>query len=406
MEVAAGLVAAEQIISTTIEAALVGGYAIAKPTQPLKAKYTRIATSAHSDAADSLERSSHTVTVLHGKAYIFGGITSDGDSASNDIHIISLPGFSGSTEDYKCVPALGPDTPSPRANHTACAFGDDIYVFGGTTGGSWADHDSCIWVFSTTNFQWRKLDGPSISGENESAQVSHDLITSNGVLLLRLTTTIKSSVTQTQVYFIRIGDPASSWSSMSLPSSDVPLRIITAGAAIYALPTDTVKFSEVYLCPDISVSDPTFISIKLPSTTDTPLPQTRSGNQIVPISTGHGRHYLTLLPGVSSKPKETFSDTPSYLTDLWTLQLPSDSSSLTKIKDATREQINLSSGEFTWSEIVIEARMEELGTEGKALPGPLAHYAADTVDGKTVLMWGGVDATGETVGDGWLIWLE
>lgn len=51
MEVAAGLVAVEQIVSTTIEAAVVGGYAIAKPTQPLKAKYTRIATSASSDAA-------------------------------------------------------------------------------------------------------------------------------------------------------------------------------------------------------------------------------------------------------------------------------------------------------------------------------------------------------------------
>lgn len=51
MEVAAGIVAAEQIISTSIEAAVVGGYAIAKPTQPLKAKYTLIAKSASSDGA-------------------------------------------------------------------------------------------------------------------------------------------------------------------------------------------------------------------------------------------------------------------------------------------------------------------------------------------------------------------
>lgn len=352
-----------------------------------------------------MERSSHTVTVLHGKAYIFGGITSDGEHASNEMHIVSLPGFSGYTEDYKCVPALGSETPKPRANHAACAFGDDVYIFGGTTDGNWADPDSSVWVFTTTKSQWRKINGPSVSGEDEAAQLSHDLIVSNGLLLLRLTTTHKYSV-QTQVYYTKLGDLGSSWSTISLPSNDLPLRIITAGSAVYALPTDTVNFSEVFFCPDIAVSDPTFIPIKLPSTTDTPMPQTRSGNQILPISTGHGRYYLTLLPGVSSKPKETFSDTPSYLTDLWTLQLPSDSSSLTKIKDAAREQINVSSGEFTWSEVVVEARTEELGTEGKALPGPLAHYAADNVDAKTVLMWGGVDARGETVGDGWLIWLE
>lgn len=345
------------------------------------------------------------MTVLHGKAYIFGGITSDGDHASNDMHIITLPAFSGATEDYKCVPALGSETPKSRANHAACTFGDDVYMFGGTTDGNWADPDSCIWMFSTTNLHWQRRNGPSISGEDGAAQLSHDLIVSNGLLLLRLTSTYKTSV-QTQVHYTKLGDLGSSWSTISLPSNDLPLRIIAAGPAIYALPTDTVNVSELYLCPDMTVSGATFVSIKLPSTTDTPLPQTRSGNQILPISTGHGRHYLTLLPGVSSKPKETLSDIPSYLTDLWTLQLPSDSGSLTKIKDATREQINLSSGEFTWSEVVVEARTEELGSEGKALPGPLAHYAADNVDEKTLLMWGGVDARGETVGDGWLIWLE
>jgi len=36
-EIAAGAVVAEQIISTTIEGGAVAGYAIAKPTQPLRA---------------------------------------------------------------------------------------------------------------------------------------------------------------------------------------------------------------------------------------------------------------------------------------------------------------------------------------------------------------------------------
>jgi len=36
-ELAAGAVVAEQVVSTTIEGGAVAGYAIAKPTQPLKA---------------------------------------------------------------------------------------------------------------------------------------------------------------------------------------------------------------------------------------------------------------------------------------------------------------------------------------------------------------------------------
>jgi hypothetical protein len=41
-----------------------------------------------------------------------------------------------------------------------------------------------------------------------------------------------------------------------------------------------------------------------------------------------------------------------------------------------------------------------MGNEGKSLPGPLVDYAASTVDGSTIVTWGGVDAKGETSGDG------
>jgi hypothetical protein len=51
MEVTAGLIAAEQVVSTSVEAAVVAGVAIAQPTTPLKATFTRIATSASSDTA-------------------------------------------------------------------------------------------------------------------------------------------------------------------------------------------------------------------------------------------------------------------------------------------------------------------------------------------------------------------
>ena len=41
MEVAAGVVAAEQVVSTAIEGGVVAGVALAQPTQPLKGTFTR-----------------------------------------------------------------------------------------------------------------------------------------------------------------------------------------------------------------------------------------------------------------------------------------------------------------------------------------------------------------------------
>jgi len=51
MEAAAGLIAAEQIVSTTVEGGVVAGVALAQPTQPLKATFTRIAASPESDSS-------------------------------------------------------------------------------------------------------------------------------------------------------------------------------------------------------------------------------------------------------------------------------------------------------------------------------------------------------------------
>lgn len=70
MEVAAALLAAEQVISTTIQGAAIAAYAIAQPTMPLKATLTRIATSPDVSSpyvlnhTRSLVRSNHGVNIL------------------------------------------------------------------------------------------------------------------------------------------------------------------------------------------------------------------------------------------------------------------------------------------------------------------------------------------------------
>ena len=83
MEAAATALAAEQIASTTVEAGVV--YGVAKPTPPLAASFTRISSEAF------LPRLHHSLTVVNGQAYIFGGETDDGKLAGDEMHIISLP---------------------------------------------------------------------------------------------------------------------------------------------------------------------------------------------------------------------------------------------------------------------------------------------------------------------------
>lgn len=50
-EVAAGALVAEQVIATTVEGGALAGYAVSKPTMPLKASFVRFGTAPRDDAA-------------------------------------------------------------------------------------------------------------------------------------------------------------------------------------------------------------------------------------------------------------------------------------------------------------------------------------------------------------------
>ena len=83
MEVAAAAVAAEQVASTAVEAGVI--YGVAKPTPILTSTFTRISSEAF------LPRIYHSLTIVDGQAYIFGGETETGELAGDEVHIIRLP---------------------------------------------------------------------------------------------------------------------------------------------------------------------------------------------------------------------------------------------------------------------------------------------------------------------------
>jgi hypothetical protein len=281
---------------------------------------------------------------------------------------LPLPDVTTDTE-YQCLPAVpehdGDEVPSTLVNHEACAIGDSLFFFNGSTPED--TQNLRIWEFKTTTSRWRET---SLA---ENAQLAQ-----------------------------RIG----SGDRSGLPRSD---RLIVASSqdATYVLDqthdhVDTLYYLESH------TPDAVFKTIRFPSVTGAGeknlLPSSRQGAKILPITTGHGRNYLLLLPGTS------LSSTQDFIPDIWALQLPSSSTSASKAKDAARDTLDNAnvpgsqavlggdSGEFSWAQVEIEARNEELGSEGKSLPGPIVWYGADVVGDGQVVIWGGVDAKGEQVG--------
>ncbi|KAI9653562.1 MAG: hypothetical protein M1831_005944 [Alyxoria varia] len=165
MEVAAGVVAAEQVISTTVQGGAAAGAAIAYPTLPLKAKFECIGTSPSTDTPDSLARSSHTIDLLNGDLYIFGGLVGPKHLAGAEMHILKLSNLSNHDSQYKSIPALpaeGHDEiPAARAGHTTCTVNGEIIMYGGyrlADDGSdkkrSVDPSSRFWIFDPKTFFW------------------------------------------------------------------------------------------------------------------------------------------------------------------------------------------------------------------------------------------------------------
>ncbi|KAL8832844.1 MAG: hypothetical protein Q9191_000028 [Dirinaria sp. TL-2023a] len=189
----ATLIAAEQVVSTTVETGAVAAYGLAQKTQPLDGTFNSISSPAF------LPRSHHTLTVVEGKGYIWGGYNAVGTMAGADMHIVQMPsklngkgkGKGEGEAEYKVVPALaqefsrqqgegnvdvkdGGATPCPRADHTAVAIGERIYVFGGTDENMQViEEQGRVWVFDTMTLHWSFLDSQGSPQSYPCARLQH-----------------------------------------------------------------------------------------------------------------------------------------------------------------------------------------------------------------------------------------
>lgn len=380
----------------------------------------------------SLARSHHTLTVIENKAYIFGGTASDNLLSSNDVHAVTVE-HSGKPEmDYGMTPALpnieGNKVPAPRTFHSACSFHGNVAIYGGCDeGDQLIDEKSSIWLFNPDRKTWDQL-SPTSAGSVPGPRRGAKLFDYEGSVVL-------------YGGHDATGDAASDLWSFDVASREwtqlptAPVATTNAALAngqLYLISrNDSVSSQIHHLGISLPTKDMVWESFTFPTNPLAPGPRARHDGAFLPLTTGYGRNYMIYLLGAcddTSTTKDVAAHENSQETtevtqcsDTWALQIPSSDLDAkpawslknaikpAKIKDAIRHAIGAETGHLAWAEVIVQLPSDkqlEEGT-GKLHPGPRAFFGADVMqNGNSVIFWGGVDASGQRVGDGWIVRFE
>lgn len=419
VELAAGALAAEEIVSSTIYTGL-AAYAVTKATMPLKATFSQIATTTFEDSSLSLNRSHHSLTVIKDKAYIFGGKTSETTVASNEVHVISLLSLADAEKkaesQYAVVPAVaeaqigntksrGSEVPSARYSHAACSLNITVAVFGGLEkDGNLADEDGCLWLFNTAKQVWECINtvpSPPARANATLCPLSNGFVLYGG--------DHPDGTAFKDVWHFDY--PSSTWTSLQeAPVSSA--KAVLCSNTLYLLDFVDNLSADLHslelVSPPASSTEWTTQSVPINPLVSALKP--REGGLALGIEFSHGRNFLLYLLGRDHS-------------DAWTLQLPSAKPAVVQpkqsgaaIKDGIRSTVGVKTGvlELGEVEINISKALDSAppGTSGKLHPGPRVWAAADVMpDKSTVIIWGGAsrieDGHEETTeGDGWMIRFE
>ncbi|TLD16375.1 uncharacterized protein PgNI_00625 [Pyricularia grisea] len=466
-EVAAGALAAEQVIMTGIEAG--AAVAVAKPTQPLKASLNQITIPVDDQKVQSdLARTHHTVTCIGNRAFIFGGQLASGQLCNTDVHTVAL-----STLDTESTPANPdgyvkvPDTqtycaqrysrypafplkdattgetllPAPRTRHAATARGDYILIHGGLdasgTATSAADNGTenpaTIWLWDSGSLKWARINATVQIGATFVPRWDHAIFVDQvqDILILHGGHTETGLSAETWLYDFN----SLTWTELpSAPVASLASNIAYSNGTLFSVSGGdgelggSVHFLKLGHSSEDREKPLAWETVDFPANPLTPGPRFRTGGTLLPVTTGFGRRFLVYMFGSTEKAATSVAggvgpsitsnssssspaqssmlpehDQPLY-SDIWSLQLPSEGFTASTIKDAIRDRIpGVNSGAMTWSEVEVLPN-EMVGHEGKAHPGPVAFFgAAGCLDGKGVFFWGGASADRMVQDDGWLV---
>ncbi|KAK0869004.1 hypothetical protein LTR87_013913 [Friedmanniomyces endolithicus] len=432
-EIAAAAWAVEEVVSTTAQVGI-GAYMVSKPTMPLKATFSQIATSSDDNTRLSLSRSGHSVSVVGNKAYIFGGETAAGKLASTDIHSITVSHEEKPYSDYAVIPAIPDQTDGPvpvaRTKHAACGFNICVAVFCGLDEAGELIDETCIWLFVTGKSSWESLRPSDASAPSPEPRSEGNLFDHQNKLLLYGGKN-KAGEALKDVWLFDYAK--STWRQFPDAPVSSSNAAVCNGVLHIISGTDTMS-SDLHLL-ELGTEpgdEHKWQTIPFPTNPMTPGPRPRVGAGLLPITTGYGRHYLAFFfgarqqaghPTPSEPSKPSTQDSPAneqtYWSDIWTYQLPSASHEAkatfslsevikpAKIKDSIRHALGYDSGGHSWGEAEVMPLADLEASAGKVHPGPRGFFGCDVMkDGRSIIMWGGVVAKGEREGDGWIIRLE
>jgi len=426
-EIVAGLWAAEEVVSTSVQAGA-AGYAVAKPTMPVRASFKQFASTTLPEASRaSLARFEHTLTVVGNKAYIFGGQTDSGQLASSEIHILSFTPSENSATEYQAIPALasegGTQIPEPRTAHAACAVGSNVVIYGGRDeAGNPVDDNSTLWEFDTQTLKWQVLK-PETHPERVPPPRSGAALLFHDNNLVLYGGRGKDGASLQDVWYFNTF--TKTWNA--LPSAPVATNSAAVASNTLYLVSASDKLSGTLYSLTLelySPEPPAWQSTQFPTSPLTPGPGPRTNAAFLPISTGYGRNFLLYVFGNKLELASCVSDSQNkdskndIWDDLWTLQVPSSEPEMqattdfanaikpAKIKDQIREKVGAQTGNLTWCKVEPTLSGDPPGTTEESQPTNRASFAsAVTNDARTVVLWGGLSKTGETLGDGWLVHL-
>ncbi|VUC20751.1 unnamed protein product [Clonostachys rosea] len=410
-EIAAGAIAVEQLVATGVEA--VAAASIARPGQLSKASLSRIAIEpSNQTSVPGLTRSHHTLTVINEAAFIFGGKGSGGELCSTDVHEVLLPINLPPKTRHELYHPVGINPlaplPAPRFSHAACARGNELVIHGGRDQeGAIADDGNNFWLWNSELGTWSRTQSVNEPHESPLPRYGHSIFYDKEADLLILHggegIGLDQDVAETWVYSFA----GAKWTRF--PS--LPVRALGAawhGGTLYTVGSESHRIVHA-LQIDTSSLDPSQVGWTTMETAASSVPgvQSRLGPALLPFNTIMGRCYLLQLFGVNKG--AAISEHGNAHKDILSLQVPSAALSGSGIKDTIRDALpQTESGSLSWAEIgPAPTEPPSAQAEHKAYPDARSFFGvADCGDGKRVVLWGGEDAHGDVLGDGWIVNLE
>ncbi|KAL9602784.1 MAG: hypothetical protein Q9219_001627 [cf. Caloplaca sp. 3 TL-2023] len=429
-------------VETAAEGAVGAAMAIAKPTMPLKAAWQRLV------LPDPLPRSSHSLSIIKGKAYIFGGADQPRHLVSNAMHVLTLPSSTVKDIDYKKLPvqssAADSEVPAARVGHSAAVVSDRIYVFGGQGEESMEAlaENGTVWGYDTKLDYWTRLNpakgspSPPARWNHSSAVSVHPLPShqdhtepaygevdpeAHGTLFIHGGCTASGRLKDVWGFDIA----ARAWS----PFPDTPGEAREGSSLTFAqnrlyrfggfdgktqlgrqmdyLNMTTTTFHDQGGRGELAVTSATGQWEATTLKPGSPMPGNRSVAGLHALTTGQGRNYLILFLGQKAASSSAPESAGENWGDVWSFQLRPEGMTAASFKDATRELVGAKTGENTWSPVDIPE--STMTTGKKEAPGQLRLFASapgHDLDPGSIVIWGGVRSDASISGEGWILTIE